>query len=119
LSANNDITIQNAFTYPTDILARAGSFGKILTQVGGSKGIGSIVKTYNLWEVEGISKSEYMDSSGTAALLTGNPSDECYCYATISPMNEGSGNNVFGTFKIHFEYDVELLNPRDQNATAV
>lgn len=119
LSANNDISIQSAGTYPTDILARAGSFHKILTQVGGSNGIGKISKTYNLWEVEGISYDEYKDSSGTAALLTGNPTDNCYCYATIAPMNEGSGNTVFGTFRIQMEFLVELLNPRDQVATAV
>jgi len=119
LSANNDLTIQSAATYPTDILARAGSFSKILTQVGGSNGIGKITKTYNLWDVEGISKQEYLDSSGTAALLTNNPTDQCFCYATIAPMNEGSGNIVFGTFKIQMEFTVELLNPRDQVATAV
>lgn len=119
LSANNDLSIQSATTYPTDILSRPGSFGKILTQVGGSKGYGKISKTYNLWEVEGISQDEYKDSSSTASLLTNNPTDNCFCYATIAPMAEASGNTVFGTFRISMEFTVELLNPRDQVATAV
>lgn len=119
LSANNDLSIQPATTYPTDILARAGSFGKCLTQVGGSRGIGKISKTYNLWEVEGISLDEYKDSSSTASLMTNNPTDNCFCYATLAPMAEASGNTVFGTFRIYMEFTVELLNPRDQIATAV
>jgi len=119
LSANNDPSIQPASTYPTDLLARAGTFGKLLTREGGSKDYGKITKTYNLWEVEGISYDEYKDSAGTAALLTSNPTDNCYCYATIASYPEGFGNATFGVFRIKMEFDVELLNPRDQVATAV
>lgn len=119
LSANNDISIQSAATYPADILSRAGSFGKLVTQVGSSKASGKITRTYNLWEVEGISQDEYKDSSGTAALLSSNPTDNCYCYATIASYPEASGDTTFGVFRILMEFDVELLNPRDQVATAV
>jgi len=119
ISANNDLTIQNAATYPADILARAGSFGKLTSQVGSSRAYAKLSKTYNLWEVEGISRDEYRDSPSTAALLTADPSDGCYFYVTLASYPESYFNSVFGVMRLKMEFDVELLNPRDQISTAV
>lgn len=119
ISANNDLTIQNASTYPADILARAGSFGKMTSQVGSSRAYAKISKSYNLWEVEGISQDEYRDSDGTSALLNADPTDECYLYVTLASYPESYFNSVFGVIRLKVEFDVELMNPKDQVATAV
>lgn len=118
LSANNDIGIQPPTTMPSDILARPGSFGKICGRYASDNDTVSITKTYNLFEVEGISQDEYNDSATTAKIMTGSPDDNCYCYATLCAMPEGQlTSSVFGVFNIKMVFDVELLDPREPAAT--
>jgi len=117
LSANNNIGIQPTSSLPSDILARPGSFGKICGRYASDNDTVSITKTYKLYEVEGISQSEYNDSAGSSALMTTNPTDLCYCYASIATLPEGFLNNGFGVFNIKMVFDVELLNVKEPVAT--
>lgn len=119
LSANNDLALQSAASLPSDLLTRPGAYGKICTKSGSCKDMVSISKTYNLYDVEGISQDEYRDSSSTASPMSNNPSDNCYCYATIASMPEAFLNNTFGVFNIKIVFDVELLNPREAASTVV
>lgn len=117
LSANNDLAVQPVNTLPSDILARAGSFGKICGRYASDNDTVSISRTYKLNEVEGITASEYSDSGKTSALMGADPADICRCYATIATLPEGFLNNGFGVFNIKMVFTVELLNPKEPTAT--
>lgn len=120
LTANNDIGLQSAASYPSDLLTRPGSYGKICSRAGGKNDFVSISRKYKLYEIEGISQDEYRDSSSTASAMNNSPSDLAYVYATIAAMPEGFGpaGGAFGVFNIKMVFDVELLNPREGFTTA-
>lgn len=119
LTANNDLALQTASSLPSDLLTRPGSYGKICGQLGAKDDKVTISKKYKLYDVEGISQDEYRDSDGTSASMNANPTDKCFCYATISSLPEAFGDVSFGVFNIKIEFDVELIDPKEAASTVV
>lgn len=73
----------------------------------------SLDKTWNMWDLFGITRSKYEAEDNYAAVYNGNPVNTMYCGVTAYGWNGGTAASLSGRYTVSF--DVLLYSPTPQN----